>query len=208
LVYIHTGLSLFTLYTETINIHLPIWRLFKPCSRQHPHVIDDVHSNVIFNGLSATSALPTSLPGAVKADVDVIFEYLRASLRAAGADDSVVDLMFTNFKAAPVGVSEDWKQRRLHLRLAVAKRLSLAYAHQDHMDINTCVVIFCIGLSLDATKIKGLGGIAVSEDGQDAAGAYGTYCIDELSTTYLEVGLPPCHSRVVVCLGVLFCLVC
>jgi hypothetical protein len=96
----------------------------------------------------------------------------------------------------------------LHLRLAVAKRLSLTYAHQDHMDINMCVVIFCIGLPLDATKIKGLGGIAVSEDGQYAAGAYGTYCIDELSTTYLKVGLPPCHSRVVVCLGVLFCLVC
>jgi hypothetical protein len=36
LVYIHTGLSLSTLYTETINIHLPIWRRFKPCSRQHP----------------------------------------------------------------------------------------------------------------------------------------------------------------------------
>jgi hypothetical protein len=36
LVYIHTGLSLSTLYTETINIHLPIWRRVKPCSRQHP----------------------------------------------------------------------------------------------------------------------------------------------------------------------------
>ena len=91
--------------------------------------------------------------------------------------------MFTNFSAAPVGVSEDSKQRRLHIRLAVAKQLSRTYAHQDHMDINTCVVIFCIGLPLDAVKIKGLGGIAVSEDGQGAAGAYGTYLIDELSTT-------------------------
>jgi hypothetical protein len=122
-----------------------------------------VHSNVIFTGLSATSSLPTSLPGAVRTDVDVILEYLRASLRAAGADDSVVKLVFTNFRAAPVGVSKDWKQRFLHLRLAVAKRLSLAYAHQDHMDINMCVVIFCIGLPLDATKIKGLGGILLSQ---------------------------------------------
>jgi hypothetical protein len=44
-----------------------------------------VHSNVIFNGLSATSDLPNSLPGAVRTDVDVIPDHLRASLRAAGA---------------------------------------------------------------------------------------------------------------------------
>jgi hypothetical protein len=89
-----------------------------------------------------------------------------------------ISCSFTNFK--------DWKQRLLHLRLAVAKRLSLTYAHQDQMDNNTCVVIFCVGQSLDAEKIEGLGGIAVSKDGQDAAGAYGTYRIDGLSTTYLS----------------------
>jgi hypothetical protein len=85
--------------------------------------------------------------------------------KAAGAMPHEVELMLTNFKAPPIGVSEDWKQRLLHLRLAVAKRrLSLTYAHQDHMDISTCVVIFCLGLPLDAAKIKALGGIAVSED--------------------------------------------
>jgi hypothetical protein len=86
----------------------------------------------------------------------VIPHHLRASLRAAGADDSEVDLMSTNFNAAPVGVSKDLKQRILHLRLAVAKRrLSLTYAHQDHMDINTCVVIFCIRLRRWSGRCEG-----------------------------------------------------
>jgi hypothetical protein len=57
----------------------------------------------------------------VSTEVDVIPHHLRASLRAAGADDSEVDLMFANFKSAPVVVSKDLKQRILHLRLVVAK---------------------------------------------------------------------------------------
>jgi hypothetical protein len=140
LVYIHTWLVSFHALHRNYQNSSPDLATFQTLLEAAPIVIDAVHSNVIFNGLSATSALPTSLPGAVSTEVDVVLHHLRASLRAAGADDSEVDLIFTNFKAAPVGVSKDVNQRILHLRLAVAKRLSLTYARQDHMDINTCVV--------------------------------------------------------------------